>query len=131
MRSIKKIIKFFNIENNSPVKKNIFFFLLFISISGTIFSFLSLYINFFFDFDQYILITAAESISKNKLGGLPYFSNSSTGADIFYWPYIFTPLFYSLLLDYIPNLYNFYFIFILEFLIAVFVLIIFFKRLLK
>ena len=131
MRSIKKIIKFFNIENNSPVKKNIFFFLLFISISGTIFSLLSNYINFYFDFDQYKLITAAESISKNKLGGLPYFPNSSTGADIFYWPYIFTPLFYSLLLDYIPNLYNFYFIFILEFLIAVFVLIIFLKKLLK
>ena len=116
LRSIKKIIKFFNIENNSPVKKKIFFFLLFISISGTIFSLLSNYINFYFDLDQYKFIAAAESISKNKLGGISFFPNSSTGADIFYWPYIFTPLFYSLLLDYIPNLYNFYFIFILEFL---------------
>ncbi len=131
MCSIKTIIKFFNIENNSPVKKKIFFFLLFISIFGTIFSFLSLFINFFFDFDQYKLITAAESISKNKLGGLPYFPNSSSGADILWWPYIFTPLFYSLLLDYISNLYNFYFIFILEYLIAVFVLIILSRKLLK
>ena len=77
MRSIKKIIKFFNIENNSPVKKKIFFFLLFISISGTIFSLLSNYINFYFDFDQYELITAAESISENKLGGISFFPNSS------------------------------------------------------
>ena len=110
-----------------------FFLILIISISifGTITSFIVSFTNLSFDLDMYQIIASANEISKKELGGINFFPNSSLGIDILFWPYILTPLLYSLFSNLFSNLYEFYFLISLEFLISIILLFFISTKLLK
>ena len=102
-----------------------------ISILGTISSFLTGFLNFSFDLDLYQIISASNEISKKELGSINFFPNSSLGIDILFWPYIFPPFVYSLFTNLFTNLYQFYFLITLEYLVSIFLLFFISIKLLK
>ena len=119
------------LNKNTSLLNVLFLSLIIISILGTISTFLFNFINLSFDFDFYQMIAAAKEISNKKLGGIPFFPNSSLGADILFWPYILSPLIYSIFLDFFTNLYQIHFLIAVEYLIAITLLIFFSFKLLK
>ena len=110
-----------------------FFLILIISISilGTITSFIVSFTNLSFDLDMYQIIAAANEISKKELGSINFFPNSSLGIDILFWPYIFSPLLYSTILDLFSNVYEFYLFITFEYLISIALLLFISIKLLK